>query len=477
MKALTIPPSLWNRPDVTAALSRRDIGQLFRLVRQYAGASQTQLAIACGMTQGKISEYMKRGGRQVLALDVFERIADGLEMPDDARMTLGLAPRSFTRFQPCGWLADPRLLGSLGGSQDATDEDGESVQRRTFHRLAAAGLFEAVLGDVSENAPSVDHTEPLVMALTGHSDAPGRLADPAAQDLSTLWARVASVKRDFQECRYSTLPDALTGLLSDIAATCETLQGDDKRRVYTFSAETYQVAAGVLSKLGEEGLAWLAADQSMRAARRSEDPVTVGSSARSIANRLVQGGHFGAAATMTASSAARLDREIGEHTPESLSVYGMLLLRSAEAAGLRNDRATVATMLDEAESAARRLGGDHNYRWTAFGPTNVRLHRVNISASLGDAGQALAEARRVDLHRIPTKERKAVLLLDTSRALLQWGRHEKAYEILRAAERLAPEEVSARPVVHRLVRDLHAASPPTVRRRLGEFATRIGVAL
>ncbi|MBA9004474.1 helix-turn-helix domain-containing protein [Thermomonospora cellulosilytica] len=62
-------------------------------MRQYAGASQTQIAIACGMTQGKVSETMKPRGRQVLTLEVFERIADGLDMPDPARMELGLAPR------------------------------------------------------------------------------------------------------------------------------------------------------------------------------------------------------------------------------------------------------------------------------------------------------------------------------------------------------------------------------------------------
>ena len=48
------------------------------------------------MTQGKVSEYMKRGGRQALSLEVFERIADGLKMSDNARMALGLAPRTFT---------------------------------------------------------------------------------------------------------------------------------------------------------------------------------------------------------------------------------------------------------------------------------------------------------------------------------------------------------------------------------------------
>ncbi|WP_021596229.1 helix-turn-helix domain-containing protein [Actinomadura welshii] len=91
---IVIPDSLWDRPQMTQALTARDIRTVFHLLRQYAGASQTQIAIACGMSQGKVSATMKEGGRQVITLEVFERIADGLKMPDAARMTLGIAPRS-----------------------------------------------------------------------------------------------------------------------------------------------------------------------------------------------------------------------------------------------------------------------------------------------------------------------------------------------------------------------------------------------
>lgn len=43
------------------------------------------------MGQGRINEVIN-GRRQVTRLDVFERIAEGLNMPDDARILLGLAP-------------------------------------------------------------------------------------------------------------------------------------------------------------------------------------------------------------------------------------------------------------------------------------------------------------------------------------------------------------------------------------------------
>jgi hypothetical protein len=43
-------------------------------VQQYAGASQTQIGMACGMNQGKISDII-RGIQKVESLAVFERMA------------------------------------------------------------------------------------------------------------------------------------------------------------------------------------------------------------------------------------------------------------------------------------------------------------------------------------------------------------------------------------------------------------------
>src|SRR5690349_5343580 len=88
---LAIPDSFWQRAETCAALRERAIGRLFQLLSQYTGASQTQIGIACGMAQSKVSDIM-RGVQKVESLAVFERIADALGMPDRARIILGLAP-------------------------------------------------------------------------------------------------------------------------------------------------------------------------------------------------------------------------------------------------------------------------------------------------------------------------------------------------------------------------------------------------
>ncbi|MFB4307197.1 helix-turn-helix domain-containing protein [Actinomadura sp. GTD37] len=482
---IVIPDSLWQRPQMTQALTARDIRTVFHLLRQYTGASQTQIAIACGMTQGKVSETMKKGGRQVTTLEVFERIADGLHMPDTARMTLGLAPRNLTtppttanamvitpRDEPAG-LVPAAFLGSLDVDPDV--EEGDPVRRRTFTKLAGASLFSAILADLPADGAPLEGVEAFAAALAGY---PGISSPrPTALSMPRMNQAVAAAKRNYQDCRYTTVIKSLPQLLTDLRTACATYDGDTRLHAEALSAEAHHVAASILLKLDEEGLAWVAADRSMQAARNSQDLTIIGSSARIITHALMNDGHHGAATHTASTYAERIGHDVDERTPDFLSVYGALLLRGAAAAGHRSDRQTAATLLDEAENAGRELGGDYNHRWTAFGPTNVQLHRVNIALRLGDAGAAIQEARRIDLDRIPLTERKAKLLVDTSSALTQWGKHDKAYDVLRFAHQLAPEEISARPAVHRMLRDLMATAPPSTKRQLRDFTTEIGVHL
>jgi hypothetical protein len=144
---ITVPASLWQRPDTTDALRSRDMRRLFHLLRQYAGASQTRIGIACGLTQGKVSAIMT-GGYRVATLDVFERIADGLHMPSQARIALGLAPsapglglattippRDGPNPEPPSPARSAPIVDSL-----SADEAEDPVRRRTFTRLAGASL-------------------------------------------------------------------------------------------------------------------------------------------------------------------------------------------------------------------------------------------------------------------------------------------------------------------------------------------------
>lgn len=89
--ALHVPTQVWERGATRSMLRARNMAAVLRLVQQHTGASQTRLAVATGLSQGRVNEIIN-GKREITRIDVFERVAAGLGMPDGARMDLGLAP-------------------------------------------------------------------------------------------------------------------------------------------------------------------------------------------------------------------------------------------------------------------------------------------------------------------------------------------------------------------------------------------------
>lgn len=371
---------------------------------------------------------------------------------------------------------DPEDLGFIPnrrGPQTTTAEPevSKEVGRREFVGLTGAALFSAVVGAQSDKPPTISrHIETLATVLVDYS-AP--MNEPV--DLEALAAAVVAAKQNYQACRYTQVTATLPGLLRNLRAACAQLTGDAQLRAHALSAEAHHVAASILLKQEDKGLAWLAADRSVQAAYASQSPLMIGSSSRIITHALMDGGHHQAATDTTRAAAVRMDADMRHPTPDDLSIYGSLLLRGAIAAAHSGERHNIAELLDEAADAGTRLGHDGNHMWTAFGPNNVLCHRVNIALRLGDAGTAIEYARQVDIDKLPINERKATLLLDTSSAFLMYGKHEQALHILRAAEQLAPEEVTGRAAAHRLVRDILTTAPISVRREAREYAESLGV--
>src|SRR5690606_37598655 len=122
------------------ALRARDFGRLFRLLT-LRGATQGRIGIETDLSQGQVSQIIN-GSRRVTQLEVIERIASGLRMPDHARLAIGLAPTSVT--------------SELAGASAGKDRD---VRRREFLRgairsgAAVAGAAAAL--NASGGAPNV----------------------------------------------------------------------------------------------------------------------------------------------------------------------------------------------------------------------------------------------------------------------------------------------------------------------------------
>jgi hypothetical protein len=136
-----------------------------------------------------------------------------------------------------------------------------------------------------------------------------------------------------------------------------------------------------------------------------------------------------------------------------LSVYGTLFLAGSMAAARLGDNSMTAECLREAESAALRLGRDANYLWTAFGPTNVKIHRVNTAVELGDLQAVLDSGLSLDTTSLPA-ERQVRYLLDVARVYCRTGQNDDSLSALLTAEKIAPEQVQQHYLSRSIVADL-----------------------
>ncbi len=262
----------------------------------------------------------------------------------------------------------------------------------------------------------------------------------APPDLDDLRKETAKLWNAYQASRFGFVTGQLPDLLHRAQTAADELAGRAQEEARGLLGLTYQLAATQLTKLGETDLAWIAADRGLSAVRPVGDPTITGSLFRSVSHALLSTGRYQDAVRLTTDAADYLDQYLIEAGPELLSVYGTLLLGGSVAAARANDAGTARTFLCAADEAAGRLGEDANHLWTAFGPTNVAIHRVAAAGELGNVQVAIDLGPRVNTASLPM-ERRVRHALEVSRAYGAWNRQDEALSVLLDAEQMAPEQV------------------------------------
>jgi transcriptional regulator with XRE-family HTH domain len=136
-----VPSGFWQRADVRNALRGHDMGTLFSLLNRYAALSQIRIGTAVELSQGRVGEVMK-GTRRISGLNVFQRIADGLGMPDDCRILLGVSSRRESRIENGGG-------SSLIAWQDADMHRAWRTRdfRAVFHLACREGMTPETIAE------------------------------------------------------------------------------------------------------------------------------------------------------------------------------------------------------------------------------------------------------------------------------------------------------------------------------------------
>ncbi|MHA7958022.1 hypothetical protein ACX9I7_09705 [Streptomyces sp. L500] len=365
-------------------------------------------------------------------------------------------PHPATRTVLCALLCRP--VEQLGFSRRTRREldtaasgsaQGGPVKRRDFVTYSLAAASSVVVPEFPEGLLAPPAADPLDRLRDVLAGTVVRDAEPIT--LAALDRDTAVAKGHVQGCRYAQLATSLPRLILEVEQ--RRASAGEQYRVDCVATNAYHVAASLFLKHGDAPSAWVAADRAMAAVRRTEQPKAIASASRILTHAVAAVGHRAQGIGVAIRGADRIAGSVARSRPDTVAVFGALLLRGAWAAAAAGERHAAAALLDDAERAAGMLG-DSNRQWTAFGPSNVLLHRVSIALTLGDAGKALTQARKVSVESLTVAERRAVFWTDVARALHACGRGEKATAALLAAEREAPQEVRSRTVVRELIGDL-----------------------
>ncbi|MBV9853116.1 MAG: hypothetical protein JOY82_01140 [Streptosporangiaceae bacterium] len=398
-------------------------------------------------------------------------MASGLEVPQIARK-VGVDPKSVQRWITRGVVPHPRHRWKTCEILGCDESELWSHESGSRKESQASGAYVGTDQNVAQQAsPAIAE---LCAALTDYGfglDQFASLPRDMMPSLQNLERDLEVVFSAYQQSRFSAAASRVSMLLTDAQVAARECKATERARVLRVLALSYQAAASLLTKGGQPDISWIAAERGLNAAEASGMPAVRLSLIRSVAFALLSTGRFESAIRLVESGAGSLESEITEDDT-GLSVYGTLFLAGSMAAARFGDGSRTAEYLREADSAASRLGKDANHLWTAFGPTNVAIHRVNTAVELGDIQTVLDYGLSLNTKAVPT-ERRVRYLLDVARAHSLIGNQEGALGALLTAERLAPEQVRQHYLTRKVITALikSAIGRPSV--ELDKLAARV----
>lgn len=344
--------------------------------------------------------------------------------------------------------------------------------------LLLPGPFRATTnrGDTLGTAPNtVPEIESAMLRYNGMSSL-FNIPDRVTVSPEHLKIRIEKAFFCSQTERWSEMAPLVPDMIADAWHLMNSAKSEaEKRDAGKLQALVYRVTSGMLDRLGEQHLPWIAAERSIQAAEQSEDPLLIAGGAWRLAVVLRHAGRLTESVDAPVFAADALRPHLD--TPEAYSMYGSLMLKGAVGAATLNDHRAARDYFKEASRAAEKVG-DRNDFWLAFGPTNIAIHQVWLSLELGDPGRAVAESEGVPHENLPIElaERKVSHLITVAWANFLRGKDRESVDALILARMAAPEQLLFTGRVHSMIRGMLKRERRSVKSDLRKLAAFVGVA-
>lgn len=275
-----------------------------------------------------------------------------------------------------------------------------------------------------------------------------------------IQARHPEVLRDEAEklcaaVRAGEIKKAATNVAGLIEEATTAAHNANNREGWLTLASFYRTSYDVAAKLGYPDLAQLSLARLDWAAQRGSDAVLGGMFQYLRALTYLREGKYRNGRRLITIGLSTLGQ--AEATYERKVVTGQLHLGAAVMAGRAHNGGQAHDHLNEAERIAGETGEAVKVHWLAFGPTNVKVHRVSVLAELDHYGEAVEATANLRIPKDWPKSRTSHHYAEVARAQLWTGKLEAAFENLLQARKTAPQQAKYHPTVRETYAGLEAA--------------------
>jgi transcriptional regulator with XRE-family HTH domain len=407
------------RQDFFEACKRRDVGAIVRILGAH-GITQGRLSMMTGIAQSTLSKY-KTGGHQAEWTSTFEKIADGLDMPQRLRQALGLIGESTPSRATgvaIGAAEVPADTFDLIQLAEVVGRNGTNVKRREMLSLAAA------LGGSAALAQS-EVWERLAYALTNSTSTNDAL-------VREMEARSAGFHR-LEE--FVSAPQLLKGLTVQIREVSTLLSGTTseprdqlRKRLLVVAGESSVLAGWAASDMGDSVTARNFYDTASKAAEEAKDPEITACALAYRSYIPSAKGANGRARVLLADALKVLPRN------SSPGTLAWIAARHAEESAHLGDSTQALTSWDRAEDAYSIADTEDDRVWTRFLDQNrFDSYRLSTLAKVGrlDEAQEVASTLLARLEH-PDRKKAAIIFEDMATAHLSHGAVNEASKLAKS---------------------------------------------
>ena len=392
------------RQEFFEACKRRDAGAIVHILGAH-GITQGEISARTGIAQSTLSKY-KTGGHQAEFASTFEKIADGLGMPQRLRQALGLTGENSPGRSggAAGILADTFDLIQLA---EVIGRNGTNVKRREMLSLAAA------LGGAAAVAQS-EVWERLAYALTNQT----AMNDALVREME---ARSAGFHRLEEIVPAPQLLKGLTAQIREVSTllggTASDPRNELRKRLMVVAGECSVLAGWAASDMGDSATARNFYDTAAKAAKEAKDPEITACALAYRSYMPSAKGANGRARVLLAEALEMLPRNSSQGT------LAWIAARHAEESAHLGDSAQALTSWGRAEEAYSVADTEDDRVWTGFLDQNrFDSYRISTLAKVGRLEEAQEVASTL-LARLtqPDRKKAAIIFEDMATAHLARG--------------------------------------------------------